>query len=207
MKRFFLVLAAAMAIAASCSSPVPSQKGAIDNIMSRKSVRSFTGEKLSDEQVTTLLKAAMAAPTAMNAQPWSFLVVNTDEAKAQIPGADRGDAIKTAAVVIIVCGETTLQRRPRNNPDAEPETVPNGFWSQDCSAAAENLLLAAEALDLGAVWLSCYPNEGKCKAVKEAFNLPENVEPLAIIPVGVPAGNDEPKDKWAPEKIHYNSWK
>ena len=200
-----LVLAAAAVVVVSCSTPAPSEKGAIDTIMNRKSVRSFTGDNLSEEQVTTLLKAAMAAPTAMNYQPWSFVVV-TGDAKASIPGADRGDAIKTAGAVIIVCGDTTMQRVPRENPDAEPETVPNIFWYEDCSAATENLLLAAEALDLGAVWLSCYPNEGKCKAVKEAFGIPGNFEPLAIVPVGVPAGNDAPKDKWNPGKVHYNSW-
>ena len=194
MKRLFLILATVIA-----------EKGAIETIMNRKSVRSFTGEKLTEDQLTTLLKAAMAAPTAGNSQPWQFLVV-TDDAKSGIPGADRGDAIKTAGAVIIVCGETTQSRTPRNNPDAAPEIVPNGFWYEDCSAAAENLLLAAEALDLGAVWLSCYPNEGKCAAVKAAFGLPENVEPLAIIPVGVPAGDDPPKDKWKPEKVHNNRW-
>ncbi len=204
MKKIMLILAAAAALAVSCSTPT-APKGAIDTIMSRKSVRSFTDQQLSDEQVTTLLKAAMAAPTAMNYQPWSFLVVSGD-AKALIPGADRGDAIKTASVVIIVCGDTTMQRKPRNNPDADPETVPNIFWYEDCSAATENLLLAAEAMDLGAVWLSCYPNEDKCKAVKEAFGIPEHFEPLAIVPVGVPAGEDQPKDKWNPAKVHYNKW-
>ena len=207
MKRFILILAAAIAAAACGNNPAPApEKGAIETIMSRKSVRSFTGGKLSEEQLNTLLKAAMAAPTAMNAQPWSFLVITDDEAKSAIPGAERGDAIKTAGAVIIVCGETTLSRIPRDNPDGEPEVFPNGFWYQDCSAAAENLLLAAEAIDLGAVWLSCYPNEGKCAAVKAAFGLPENVEPLCIIPVGVPAGEDQPKDKWKPEKVHNNRW-
>ena len=206
MKRILLVLAMIIAVAACGNSETPAPvKGAIETIMSRKSVRSFTGDKLSEDQRNTLLKAAMAAPTAGNSQPWQFLVV-TDEAKSSIPGADRGDAIKTAGAVIIVCGETTQTRTSRDNPDAAPVVVPNGFWYEDCSAAAENLLLAAEAIDLGAVWLSCYPNEGKCAAVKAAFGLPENVEPLAIIPVGVPAGNDEPKDKWKPEKIHYNQW-
>ena len=125
-----------MSIAA-CGTPETTApvKGAIETIMNRKSVRSFTGDKLSDDQITTLLKAAMAAPTAGNSQPWQFLVV-TDEAKASIPGADRGDAIKTAGAVIIVCGETTQSRTPRNDPDGEPVTVPNSFWYEDCSSAA-----------------------------------------------------------------------
>ena len=207
MNRFLFCTLAVVMTALSCAQ-APAQSAsdaALSVIMNRKSVRSFTGEALTDAQLETILKAAMAAPTAMNAQPWSFLVV-TGDAKASIPGADRGDAIKTAGAVVIVCGETTLQRIPRDNPDAAPVTVPNQFWSQDCSAAAENLLLAVEALDLGAVWLSCYPNEGKCAAVKTAFGLPENVEPLCIVPIGVPAGEDQPKDKWKPEKIHYNAW-
>ena len=206
MKKFMLIIAAAAALAVSCSTGAPAPKGAIDTIMNRKSVRSFTGDKLSEDQINTLLKAAMAAPTGMNAQPWHFIVVTDDAVKAAIPGAGRGDAIKTAGAVIIVCGETSIQRKPRGNPDAEAETVPNIFWFEDCSAATENLLLAAEALDLGAVWLSCWPGEEKNAAVKAAFGLPDNVEAVAIVPVGVPAGNDAPKDKWKPEKVHYNAW-
>jgi len=207
MKRIFILLAA-VAFAAACttSAPAPAEKWAIETIMNRKSVRSFTGEKLSEDQLNTLLKAAMAAPTDKNAQPWHFVVVTDPEAIATIPGADRGNAIKTAGAVIILCGETTIQRVPRDNPDAAPESFPNSSWIMDCSTAAENLLLAAEALDLGAVWLSCYPNEGKTAAVHAAFGIPEGIEPIAIIPVGIPDGDNQPKDKWNPAKIHNNRW-
>ena len=196
-----------MLTALSCSqAPQSAGDAALSVIMNRKSVRSFTGDKLSEDQLTTILKAAMAAPTDKNNQPWQFIVVSDDEAKAAIPGADRGAAIRTAGAVIIVCGKTTMERVPRDNPAAEPETVPNNVWFLDCSAATENLLLAAEASGLGAVWFTCYPNERKSSLVREAFAIPEGIEPFAIVPVGVPAEDNAPKDKWNPDKIHYNRW-
>lgn len=203
MKKLLFFVAAALALAACTNAPAQESKTAIETIMSRKSVRSFTGAKISDEQVTTLLKAAMAAPTAGNSQPWRFVVVNDDAVKMTLPGANNGDAFKTSAVVIVVCGAVEPERR---GPDGSVQIGPNNFWFEDCSAAAENLLLAAEAMDLGAVWLSCYPNAPKVAAVQAALGLPAEIVPLCIIPVGVPNGEFAPKDKWVPEKIHYNKW-
>ena len=114
--------------------------------------------------------------------------------------------IAQAPVVFVVCGETTMMRKPWGQPDAEPEEVLNGNWALDCSAAAENLLLAAEALGLGAVWTAAYPDEDRMNPVCEALGLPANVTPLCVIPCGYPAGDDQPKDKWKPENIHYDKW-
>ena len=97
--------------------------------------------------------------------------------------------------------------RPRGAAENAPlEVMENRYWYEDCSAATENLLLAATALDLGAVWLSCYPNESSVNRIKEYLGLPDNVVPLAIVPVGVPAENPEPKEKWNPDNIHYEKW-
>ena len=183
------------------------QKAVIENIMSRKSVRSFTGEKLSEEQITTLLKAAMAAPSAINIQPWKFVVVSDDAVKQEIWGEDRqADTFLKAGAVFIVCGESMTVRKPFGKPDSEPEPCENPFWFEDCSAAAENLLLAAEAMGLGAVWTAAYPIEGRMKQYIDALNIPENVLPLCAIPVGYPAVDEQSKDKWVPENIHYNRW-
>jgi nitroreductase len=82
----------------------------------------------------------------------------------------------------------------------------NGFWFEDCAAATENLLLAAEALGLGAVWTACYPMPDRMDPTIAALGLPDNVKPFAIVPVGFPAGDDQPKDKWKPENVHYDKW-
>ena len=169
-------------------------QAALDNIHARKSVRSYTDENVTPEQVETLLRAAMAAPSGMNAQPWRFVVVREQEVKNKLAGGFN-KMIAKAPVVIVVCGKTTNKTGGQN-----------GNWTADCAVAAENLLLAAEALGLGAVWTACYPYEDRMKPTIEALGLPDEVKPLCIIPVGHPAGKDKPKDKWNPENIHYDKW-
>ena len=212
MKKNLILLAgiAALATLSSCADNAPknaSDKGstALEVIMRRKSVRTFTGEKITPEQIEILLKAAMAAPTAINIQPWQFVVVNDDNVLQKLYGdSPRGAMYTQAGTVIYVCGETEMTRPGRDGGPAQ--AAPNQFWSQDCSAATENLLLAAEALGLGAVWTALYPDEMRSKPIVETLGLPENVKPLCAVPVGFPAGDDQPKDKWKPEKIHYNRW-
>jgi len=175
--------------------------------MNRKSVRTFSGEKLSDGQIETLLRAAMAAPTEGNVQPWSFIVLSDPGKVAEVFGDDHhADIYMKAGAVIIVCGDTTVTRPPKGKPDAAPETLPSQFWFEDCGAATENLLLAAEATGLGAVWMSSYPVKRKMQPLVERLGIPDGVLPFAIVPVGYPAGDEQPKDKWNPEKVHYNLW-
>ena len=185
----------------------PQAPSALDVIMTRTSIRSFTGDAVPQEQLETILKAGMAAPTAMNSQPWKFVVVTDKEKIAQVFGGGwRPEMFTTAGAVIVVCGETTSMRKPFGQPDAPEEEMPNMFWYEDCSAAAENILLAAHALGLGAVWTAGYPAEERIVPIQEALGIPEKVKALCIIPVGVPAENPEPKDKWKPENIHWNQW-
>ena len=168
----------------------------LENIHSRKSVREFTSEPVSDADIQTMLKAAMAAPTAINFQPWRFVVVNEREAldslADQLPYAKM---LKQAPLAIVVCGET-LWMGGEENP----------FWPLDCSAATQNLLLTAEALGLGAVWTAAYPDADRCKAISDALGLPSTVKPLCVVPIGHPAGENQPRDKWKPENIHYGKW-
>ena len=179
----------------------------LENIMTRTSVRSFTGEPVSREQLETILKAGMAAPTAMNSQPWRFVVLTEKDHIAEVFGKGRmGKVYTSAGAVIVVCGETTSMRKPFGQPDAPETEQPNMFWYEDCSAAAENILLAAHALGLGAVWTAGYPAEDRVKPISEALGLPANVKPLCIIPVGVPTEVPAPKDKWKPENIHWEKW-
>ena len=208
MKRLIIAAAAAILMAACAQQPqTPQQPSALDVIMTRTSVRSFTGEAIPQEQLETILKAGMAAPTAMNSQPWKFVVVtDKDKINEIFGGGWRPEMFTTAGAVIVVCGETTYMRKPFGQPDAPEEEQPNIFWYEDCSAAAENILLAAHALGLGAVWTAGYPAEERIAPIQEALGIPEKVKALCIIPVGVPAENPEPKDKWKPENIHWNQW-
>lgn len=211
MRRIATVFAMAAVLllaAACCKDNAPAQKSALDVIKARTSIRAFTGEKLTEEQINTLLGAAMAAPTAADVRPWRFVVITDDDVKAGLYEGERHKKmVVDAGAVIIVCGETTRMVKPHGaEADAEPVPRPNGYWYEDCSAATENMLLAATALDLGAVWLSCYPNEKSVERISAYLGLPANVTPLAIVPVGVPAENPEPKDKWNPDNIHYNRW-
>ena len=179
----------------------------MDVIMARTSIRSFTGDPVSREQLETLLKAGMAAPTAMNVQPWRFVVVTDKDKIAEVFGAGpRSGMFTTAGAIIVVCGETTFMRKPFGQPDAPETEQPNMFWYEDCSAAAENILLAATAEGLGAVWTAGYPAMERIAPISAALGLPENVVPLCIIPVGIPAEEPAPKDKWKPENIHWEQW-
>jgi nitroreductase len=199
MKHKLLLTALAaltLTIMNSCTGNTNSSDAVFENIFNRKSVRSFTSEQVSEEHVEAMLKAAMAAPTAVNYQPWRFVVV-TDRAQldAMAEMLPYAKMLKQAPLAIVVCGETTWFEG-RENP----------YWQQDCSAATENLLLAAEALGLGAVWTGVYPNMQLAEPLSEFLGLPETVQPLCAIPIGHHDGTAKPRDKWKPENVHYGRW-
>ncbi len=207
MKKTIIILGLAMLALSSCcngssndTSCTDAKEAVLANIAARKSVRSYTEEAVSDADIQAMLKAAMAAPSAMNVQPWSFVVINgrenMDKLAESLPYARM---LTSAPLAIVVCGNTTIEGRDGNKSE-------NGSWALDCSAATENLLLAAEAMGLGAVWTGTYPVPDRIAAVKAALGLPEDVMPLNVVVIGHPAGQDEPKDKWNPEKIHYGRW-
>ena len=204
LAKLFL-MASLLTAAAACAPKQEAAPSALDVIMSRKSVRSYTNQAVSDQQVETILRAAMAAPSGMNVQPWRFVVVR-DQAVKDVLAGGFNKMIAQAPVVFVVCGETTILRKPRGEADAEPVLMENGNWTADCAAATENLLLAVEALGLGAVWTACYPYDDRMNPAREALGLPDNVTPYCIVPCGYPAGDDQPKDKWKPENIHYDKW-
>lgn len=204
IKQIIVALVVTMVVPVCCWSQ-ESNVSAIDAIMTRTSVRSFTGEPVSREHLETILKAGMAAPTAMNIQPWRFVVVTDKENIAKVFGS-KSKMFTTAGAVIVVCGQTTVKRKPFGQPDAPETEQPNIFWYEDCSAATQNILLAVHALGLGAVWTAGYPSEQRVAPIAEALGIPENVKILCVIPIGVPAENPTPKDKWEPENIHWEQW-
>lgn len=170
---------------------------AVETIMTRTSIRSFTDRAVSADTVEMLLRAGMAAPTAVNLQPWHFVVVN-DRAKIDELGGNgrQSQMWHESPLVIVVCG----------NMEKAMEGVGQAFWVQDCSAATENILLAAHALGLGAVWTGCYPIEERVANISQVLGLPEHIVPLCAIVMGYPNESPQPKDKWKPENVSYNGF-
>lgn len=191
-----IMLALAMTAGVSAQQRTESDaQAAINNIMTRTSIRQYTNEPVSKADIETMLRAGMAAPTAVNKQPWHFVVV-TDKAKLKALSGGRGRMLEQCAVAIVVCGDME-----KAMPGKAKE-----YWIQDCSAATENILLAANALGLGAVWTGVYPMEDRMAAVSKAMKLPEIIVPLCTIVIGHPAEQPKPKDKWKPENVSYNEF-
>ena len=190
------MLALAMTAGVSAQQKAESD-AAIKNIMTRTSVRKYTNESVSKANIETMLRAGMAAPTAVNKQPWHFVVVTDREQLNALAAANRGTGMAAKApLAIVVCGD--MQKTLSG--------VGQGFWVQDCSAATENILLAANALGLGGVWTGLYPNEDRANAVRDIVKAPEHIVPLCVIVIGHPADNPTPKNKWKPENVSYNKF-
>ena len=166
-------------------------KDALENIMGRKSVRKYLPKPVEKEKIEVLLKAGMAAPSGKDVRPWELIVIDDrevlDSMAAVLPYAKM---LKEAPMAIVVCGDTTK----------------SSYWYLDCSAATENILLAAEALQLGAVWTAAYPYEDRMAVVKREIRLPDHILPLCVVPVGYPAIPHSPKEKYDEMKIHKNQW-
>lgn len=169
---------------------------AISAIQSRKSVRSYSGRSIEKEKMETILRAAMAAPTAANMQPWSFIVVThraiLDKLNGGLPYAGM---LNKAGAAIIVCAA------PQRAFDGRVE-----FAVIDGACASENILLAAESLGLGALWTAAYPYSDRMAVVRKILNIPDDIIPLNVIPIGYPAGVNEPIDKFKRENVHWEKW-
>jgi len=169
----------------------------LQTIFSRKSVRHFINKDVSKEQLELIVKAGMAAPTAVNMQPWSFVIVKNratlDKLADALPFAKM---LFDAPAAIVVCAI----------PDWSIAEHPEKYSILDCSAATQNILLAVESLGLGAVWTAAYPREDRMKSVRNILDIPENIIPLNVIPIGYPTGEDKPKEKWKPDRLHWEKW-
>jgi nitroreductase len=166
----------------------------MDPILSRRSVRAYTDQAVSDALVTALLRAAMAAPSAGNQRPWQFVVVRDRTVLEALAAANPyGGMAREAPLAVIVCGD------PSSKDHAE-------FWVQDCSAATENLLLAAHAVGLGAVWCGTFPLEERMVRVRAAVGLPESIVPFAVVPIGYPAERPAPVDRYDADRVHFDHW-
>ena len=208
MKKSLLAIAVALMALGSCSTQgnesqeetaataTNNGQAAIENIMTRTSIRQYKDQPVEQEKIDIMLKAAMAAPTAVNLQPWHFIVIDDKKTIDLLSGKQPTNA----PLLIAVCGDT------------DKTTMPDGkgklsdFWIQDVSAATENLLLAAHAQGLGAVWTGVYPIMERTAEVANVLNCPKNIIPLAVVRIGYPDEAPEPKDKFKEENISYNKF-
>ena len=174
---------------------VNAEQAVLDNIATRTSIRDYEARPVEKEKIEKMLRAAMAAPTAMNKQPWHFVVVDQRNVLDALAGTNPyAKMLKKAPLAIVVCGNT----------DKMIEGGGRDFWIQDASAATENLLLAAHAMGLGAVWTGAYPSEERCISISKVLSLSDNLVPLNMIVVGYPAEQPQPKQKFKEENISYN---
>jgi len=162
-----------------------------DVLLKRRSVRKFTDEPVTEEQIDFLMHAAMSGPSACNRQPWDFYVTQDPQMLEKLRGVTRFSGMK-APLCIVVCGN--LSR-------ALPMQLAE-YWIQDCSAAAENILLAAVDCGLGAVWCGLHPQKTGVKKAREALGITEKQVPLCLIWVGHPAREEEPGDHYNEKRVH-----
>jgi nitroreductase len=164
----------------------------VQTIFARRSIRKYTDEPVGEEDVKTLLEAAMAAPSASNRKPWRFVVVTKRQTLDALAEAHpHGKMLFEATLCISVCGDLAEMER---------------YWVQDCSAATENLLLAATALGLGAVWLGVYPKEDRVAAVRGVLDLPKTITPLNLVSIGHPAEEKEARTQYDEARVHRERW-
>jgi nitroreductase len=165
-------------------------------ILGRRSIRVYAAGDISEEDVTRLLQAAMAAPSAVGRDPWRFVVIRRKETLAAVAAAlPNGGMLASAPLGIVVCGDLEA---------AHDRQL--GYLLQDCSAAIENLLLAAHALDLGACWLGVYPREDRIRKLKEVLSLPASVLPVAVIAIGRPGETKAPRTRFNRDHVHREKW-
>jgi nitroreductase len=166
----------------------------VEAILSRRSIRKYTKEPVSDEIVKELLKAAMAAPSAVNQQPWHFIVIKDRQILDEIPKIQPySRMLRDVSVAVVVCCDLNLEKA-------------KGFWVLDCSAATQNILIAAQAKGLGTVWLGFYPREDRVKGLQKLLGVPEHVIPFSVIPIGYPAEQKPPANRYTESRIHYDRW-
>jgi nitroreductase len=165
-----------------------------DPVLSRRSIRKYTSEPVPDAVVERLLRAAMAAPSAGNQQPWQFVVVRDRATLTAITEVHPySSMLPEAPVAVVVCGDVASCKWPQ-------------MWEQDCAAATENLLVEAELLGLGAVWLGVHPLAERVEGIRVVLGIPGNVVPFAVVPLGHPAETKPPSDRFDSARVHAERW-
>jgi nitroreductase len=166
-----------------------------EGLLSRRSIRNYTGAKISESEIIDIIKAGMYAPSANNKRPWHFIIVDDREVMLKIMSFHPyAKMLEKASHAILVCGDETLQNAEK-------------YYMLDCSTAAQNILLASHAKGYGAVWIAVEPRIERKNAAREIFGLPDHIQPVAIISIGVPVSvPDKIPDRFEAEKIRKNHW-
>ncbi len=163
-------------------------------ILTRRSIRSYADGGVDEAAIERLLRAAMAAPSAGNQQPWHFVVLTERRLLDAIPQFhEYSQMLKQAPAAIVVCS------------DGGREGM-NVYWPQDCAAATENILLAARAEGLGSVWLGIYPERDRIARLRELLGMPEEITPFCVVAVGQPGEDPGPADRYDDARVHRNGW-
>ncbi len=166
----------------------------IEAIMTRRSVRDFKPDTVSEEMILTLLRAGMQAPSAKNEQPWHFIVIDEpDILHAILEFHPYAKMLLSAPLAILVCSDRKLESK-------------RASWLQDCSAATENILLAAHAEGLGAVWLGIFPDAERVAGMQSLLSMPDDVRAVSLVAVGQPTSKPDPEDRFKEERVHRNQW-
>ncbi len=171
---------------------------ALENIFTRKSVRKFTAQPISREDIRTILAAGMSGPTCVNSRQWSFLAVTDKQMLNRMADANGRPAapLREAALGILVCGDLSRAFQPA--PD---------YWVIDGAIAAQNMILAAHALGIGSVWLGTWPQKQRVQNQAALFGLPEQIVPHSLLAFGYPeAADDQPRDLYEDDRVHWEQW-
>jgi len=163
-------------------------------ILTRRSIRKFQDQPVPEDLIEKLLRAAMSAPSARNSQPWQFVVITDRQILRQASAVNPyAEMAARAPLAILICADTRLEKS-------------QGYWPVDCAAAAQNMLLAAHGLELGAVWTGVWPRQERMDGFRRLFDLPETVIAHSMIVVGYPAEQPPPEDRYRPDRVHRNGW-
>ncbi len=163
-------------------------------LLNRRSIRKYTNDVVSDQQLEKIIEAGMYAPSAVNTQPWHFIIFKDMKTReAIIEAHQHAQMLKGASAAILICFDTKLQHD-------------EGYGPVDCSNATQNMLLAAHGLGLGACWVGIYPRKNRIEALHKIFNLPEHIIPFAVISIGFPAETRRNPDRFLKDRIHKEKW-
>jgi nitroreductase len=165
----------------------------IQTIMTRRSIRTWTNEPVAEKERKIILEAAMNAPSAADARPWHFVVIDDPAVIQQFTTMGGTEMLEESTLLILICGEPAKEIYP-------------GFWPQDCSCAAQNMQLAAHNLGLGCVWVATHPLEEREQICRRVLNIPDSIVPFALLALGVPNEVLSPEYRYDPARIHSNTW-
>ena len=167
---------------------------AIEALKPRRSIRSFKNAPVSEAIKKIILECAMTAPSANNLQPWHFVLLEDKKIRRAIADFHPyADMLRKAPGAIVVCGDLEIEKE-------------KNYIILDCAAATENILLAAHALGLGAVWIGIYPREERMNSLARLIRLPGHILPVAVVALGYPVEEKEPVKRYNKNRIHMNKW-